>query len=228
MAKTVTLFCVLDDGTTPAVGPAPAPTQANGTVVQASYGENLNIHLIVRNPSGRQIPATSQRVVTFGVRDKPLPFGQLMFQHVAVVSPVGDGGWDLSIVPNDYRLMVNGSGRFVVDVWLTDNTLNPPQSNPVQPLAAFLVLPSAIKVTDPSTAPVPALVVAYGLPTIAGTSGAFLQSLGVSGGAATLQWQSALPYAAGTPTSWTGAAPTTIGTALDRIAAALVALGRKP
>lgn len=223
MARQETIICILDDGTpdTGVIVATPGP-------VQVQWGESFTAHVLVFTPQGVQIPASTQRVLTFGARRGPLPMGAPIFQHVAVVSPQGDGGWDCQIVAADYVTIPEGAGRFVFGVWLTDNTLNPAPSNPVRPLSAFIVTGSAVSPSQPSTSPVPAQLVGYGLPNPAGASGALLQSLGVSGGAATLQWQSQLPYAPGASASWTGAAPATIGAALDRLSAAVTALGRKP
>lgn len=184
MPRVVELRGIIEDGTSyVSISPQTQPQ-----AIQAAYGEALTIHLLVFNPSGHQVRATSQRVITYGARAKPLPDGQLLFQHIADISPVGDGGWDLAIVPHDYVNVVEGAGRFVFDVWLTDNTLSPPQSCPVQPLAQFIVTPSAVSVSGPSTAPVPQRIVAYGLPA-SSPSGAVLTAQGVSGAVNSVIWQ---------------------------------------
>lgn len=141
MPKVISIQGVVEDGTPP----TGVVQLGQGKAIQAAFGENLTIHLIVRGPSGKQVVSSTQRVITFGARTKPLPTGQLLFQHNGV--PTLDGGWDLSIVPADYKLIGLGAGRFFFDVWLTDNSLSPPQSNPVQALSAFIVTPSAISVT---------------------------------------------------------------------------------
>ena len=183
MARTETIVCILEDG-----------TPDNGTVVATpgpvavAYGESFTAHVLLFTPQGVQIKATSQLVLTFGARRGPLPQGAPIFQHIAQVSPIGDGGWDCQIVPADYALIPEGAGRFVFDVWLTDNTINPPPSNQLRPLSAFIVTGAAVSPSLPSTSPIPTQLVAYGLPNPAGFSGAFLQSLGASGGGASLQW----------------------------------------
>lgn len=184
MPRVIQLTGIIDDG-----NPAPTPLRAPPipTPIQAGYGEGFTIHLLVFDPSGVQVFATPQKVITYGASTQPLPIGQQLFQHIAVVSPVGDGAWDCEIVPHDYANVPSGAGRFPFSVWLTDNTQSPPQSNPVQALAQFIVVPSAINVSGPSTAPVPQQIVAYGLP-LSGPSGYVLQALGPSGGLSGVAW----------------------------------------
>lgn len=192
MAKTVYLTCILDDGSPPVAGFAP-PKQ--GQPVMLEYGENAIIHMRLFTPQGKPIYSASQKVITYGARRGYYPQGQLLFQHLGTVATIADGGWDCPVVPNDYKLITEGFGRFQFDMWLTDNSVNPPQSNPVQPLSPFIVTPAAVSVTSPSTAPVPSQVVAYGLPTPS-PSGTFLQALGVSGGLSSLAWQNPPVFAA--------------------------------
>ncbi len=191
MARVLNITGVIDDGLAAALGVAPPPPAA---VVQVANGENITLHLVLLNPSGNQVKATSQRVITYAVSTAPLPLGQQLFQHIAAISLRGDGGWDLPIVANDYKNIVTGTGRFLLDVWLTDSTISPPQSNPVIAVSAFIVTPAAVNVGGPSTAPVPAQLTAYGLPSLVGTSGAVLQSLGVSGGVQSMQWAYVAKY----------------------------------
>lgn len=183
MPRVIEIVGIIDDGAPtvrlqPPVLPPP---------VQAEYGENVTIHLLLFNPSGHQVFATTDKVVTYGARAQPLPFGVLLFQHIATISPTGDGGWDLPIVPHDYVNIQNGAGRFTFSIWLTDNTVFPPQSVPVTPLGPFIVTPTAISVDGPSTAPIPQQIIAYGLPT-PGASGTFLESLGATAGIGVLRW----------------------------------------
>lgn len=182
MARQETIVCILDDGT-----PNNGTVVATKATIQVAFGENFTAHVLVFTPQGTQIPATTQRVLTFGARRGPLPIGAPIFQHIAVVSPIGDGGWDCQIVPNDYALIPEGAGRFVFDAWLTDNSISPAPSNPVLPLTAFIVTPSAVSVTSPSTSPVPSQIIAYGLPP-AGPSGGVLYTLGITGGVGQLAW----------------------------------------
>lgn len=172
MPRVIPISGIIDDGTL---------DRSNGTAiiahsVEVAYGEHVTLHLRLSNPSGRPLLSTSALVITYGARDRPLPAGQPYFQHIGVIAL--DGGWDLAIVPADYAAMSQGSGRFVLDIWLTDGTVSPPQYNPVQPLVALIVKPSSVSVTSPSTSPVPSAIVAYGLPTptpgyaLIGTSGA--------------------------------------------------------
>lgn len=209
MSRVVQLTGIVDDGT---LGPA-VPVLLEQPI-QTAYGENLTIHLVLKNPSGRQVVATPQRIVTYGARTKPLPTGQSLFQHIAVISPLGDGAWDCAIVPADYQWITTGSGRFVFDIWLTDNSLATPQNNPVQALSPWIVTPSAVSVTSPSTAPVPAPTLVLGLPA-PGPSGYYLQTIGTTGG---LLW-SPLEYSPTSPLSWPAGSPTMVAGALDALAA---------
>lgn len=220
MPRIIPITAVVDDGTPQS---AAVPTPAASTPITVAYGEDTTVHLIARTTSGKTLASSSSLVVTYGARVKPAPAGQLLFKHVAV--PTSDGGWNCPIVPADYKLIASGQGRFFFDMWLTDNTVNPPLNLQLQPLVAFIVTPSAILPGDPTTAPMPTAIIGYGLPAV-GPTGTALYSPG--GGALAWGNASVLGYSAARASSWTGAAPATIGAALDRLAAACATAGVKP
>src|SRR5579859_6507842 len=147
MPRVEQLTGVLDDGTA-AVQPPPSSSP-----IQVAYGESFTLHLIVRNPSGRQIRSSPTNTISYGARRSPLPSGQLLFQHVA--QPAADGGWDCPIVRADYKLIFEGAGRFFFDLWFTDNSGVTSISNPVAPLAAFIVTPAAVDPLGPTSLPIP-------------------------------------------------------------------------
>lgn len=181
MARVVIVNGIVDDGTA-----SDGSQSTANEPIEVAYGENINIRLFLKTTSGKDILASTQHVITYGARTKPLPDGQLLFQHLGVVSPTNDGAWNCVIVPNDYRLIANGAGRFFFDIWLTDSVAAPPVSFQVA-LTTFIVTPAAISVTSPSTVPVPASITAYGLP-LQGASGQLLVANGVSGSIQSVAW----------------------------------------
>lgn len=159
MTRTILAQGLLDDGTPLAPGVAPFPHDP----ISLTWGETVTVHLVVKNPSGRQVRATNSLVASFAARRKPAPQGQLFYRRMGV--PANDGGWDFELVPQDYKLIFEGAGRFVQDTWLLDQTdINNPKWNPVRGLGALVVLETAQLQQEPITSPTPQQIVAFGLP----------------------------------------------------------------
>lgn len=131
--RNVDLVVVMNDGLVPAERVEPSP-------ISAAWGETFNIHLILLASTKKQIVSSDLRIVTYGARTKPIPDGRQLFKHEA--TPTQDGGWDLTIVHSDYSPPYT-PGRVLFDMWLTDNTLSPPQFNQIE-LLPFIVTPLAI------------------------------------------------------------------------------------